>query len=221
MGRRFDILKRASCKKIFFSKENQYRINRCKQEQETEMKKMNYTFRDRRKNDNHPKDICSVTALSHALSCVGLEVDPDELYIKASSPGYLPWPKRLGAWIGQYITGKRLNQTWAVLKQLADEYLGESEGGTFKDYRLTIDEMVDYLEKGCPVLVGGKFTRNAHIICLAGYTEKHFIAADSRGDWMSQYRDHNGKDVMYPFHEISLVLHGKNKKYRALVICKK
>lgn len=175
-------------------------------------------YKNQRFNTYQPNATCNVTALANGLSCLGMAVDPDELYKRANSKGYITWSKKLGAWVGQYVKRKKLNQVWAVLEKLADDYLGSKDGGTFKDNWLTIADMIACIEAGHPVIVGGKFTHGGHIICITGRNAKGFIVDDSWGNWMTGYKNHNGNDCLYPYDKMRNVLTGKKGRYRALVL---
>ncbi len=171
-------------------------------------------------NRYQPNASCNVTALSNGFGCLGVDVSPDELYLRANSSGYVKWSKKLGSWIESYIKRDKLNQVWAVLEKLADEYLGHENGGTFKDNWLTFEDIVSAIDNDCPVLIGGKFTHGGHIVCVTGYNSLGFIVDDSWGNWSTGYKDKNGDNCLYHYDKIRKVMTGKNGKFRALVLSK-
>jgi uncharacterized protein YvpB len=184
-------------------------------------KRLTYKYRTQRDNKHEPYATCNVTALAMGLSCLGIEVDEDKLYEKANSSDIKAWAfKNIGSWTADYARANHLNQVWAVLEKLADDAIGNPAGATFKDNWLTIVQLVEHLDAGHPVLVGGLFTHGGHIICLVGYNSLGFICADPWGDWSEGYQNKNGENVLYFYDRIREVMAGKEGYYRALVLRK-
>jgi uncharacterized protein YvpB len=181
---------------------------------------LTYKYKSQRDNKYYPGTTCNVTSLAMGLSCLGLEVDEDELYLKANSTEYIIFAKKLGTWLNQYVLNKKLNQVWAILEKLADEYIGNEDGGTFKDNWLSFNNIEKELDQGHPVLISGQFTHGGHIVCVVGYNSTGLICADPWGDWTADYKNQNGKDVLYPYEKLRPILNGKDGYFRALVLKK-
>lgn len=180
-----------------------------------------YTYRTQRDNKHEPYATCNVTSLAMGLSCLGIEVDEDRLYKQANSPAMQEWAlKNVGSWVEKYSRANHLNQIWAVLEKLADDIIGDPDGGVFKDNWLTQQDIINFIDAGSPVLVGGLFTHGGHIICIVGYNSLGFICADPWGDWSHGYASTNGENVLYLYDRIREVMSGKDGYFRALVLRK-
>jgi len=170
--------------------------------------------------NNEAYTTCNVTSLVIGLSCLKINKQPMELFQQANSDKFISIAKKIGAWTDEYIKGKKLNQVWVVLEKLADEIIGKESGGTFGSEWLTLNDITDYLDKGCPVLVGGSFTHGGHIVCIVGYNDRGFIVADPWGNWESDYKNIDGDNCLYHYEKIRTVLSGNQKKgmYLGLVL---
>lgn len=183
-------------------------------------KRLKYKYRSQRDNKYSPTTTCNVTALAMALSCLGVEVSEDDLYLKANSKRYQRYALKIGNWIDKFIKRRKLNQVWKILEKLADEALGGKEKATFKSNWLTMSDIISRINIGQPVLISGSFTHGGHIVCVVGHNSIGLICADPWGDWNQKYKDHDGDGVLYLYDKLRPVLKGKNGKYRALVLRK-
>lgn len=163
---------------------------------------------------------CNVTALSTALSCVGIYIEPMELFRRSNSPKYISIARKVGAWTEEYIQKKKLNQVWIVLEKLADEIIGRESGATFGTEWMTFDGITDCIDQGKPVLIGGSFTHGGHIVCIVGYNGQGFVVSDPWGDWATGYTSQDGNGVLYLYDKIRDVMTGNRKtgKFLGLVI---
>lgn len=169
----------------------------------------------------HEKFItCNVTALSTALSCIGINIDPMELFKRANSPKFISIARKIGAWTEEYIRGKKLNQVWTVLEKLADEIIGRESGATFGAEWLTFKDITDFIDSGKPVLIGGSFTHGGHIVCVVGYNGQGFVVSDPWGNFETGYTDSDGNGVLYHYDKIRDIMAGNKKtgKYLGMVI---
>lgn len=181
---------------------------------------LKYKYRSQRDNKHEPYKTCNVTSLAMALSCVGIEVDEDELYEKANTEDMKKWAiTHIGKWTTMFANANRLNQVWGILEKLASDILDSRRGSAeFHENWLTFKDIINKIDKGYPVLVGGLFTHGGHIICIVGYNSLGFICADPWGDWAEGYQSINGENVLYEYDKIRQVLNGDNGNYLALVI---
>jgi len=187
----------------------------------TNEKILPHTYHSQRDNADDPSTpqveayvTCNVTSLSMALSCLGIEIPPMELFKRANSPEYVAYAQQIG--VAGFIKDKKLAQVWAILEKLANEHCHAQ----FKTDWLTLQAITDQIDAGNPIVVGGLFTHGGHIICIVGYNSLGFICTDPWGDWAHGYVNRNGDNVLYEYDKIRQVLSGNGSEFWSLVLKK-
>lgn len=139
-------------------------------------------------NANDPSGTCGVTSASMVLGFHGINVTPDQLYVRhgvaqGQSPGAL-----------------------ADLYRMYGLYAASTYTGTFAQVRA-------YLDAGLPVVVHGDFTASGHIVVVVGYDRDGFIVHDPSGRWDGALRGSyaartatNGRFVRYSLASLDRVI---------------
>lgn len=181
-------------------------------------KRLKFTHHEQMKNHHEPFASCNVTSLSTWLSCYGVNVSPDTLYERANSDHYKKLAIDNGIpWDDGYAKNNKLNQVGWVLETLADEYL-KTDKPQFRTDWLYMQDIIECIDNGNPVLLFGLFTHAGHIVCCVGYNSLGLIISDPWGDWSTGYTSKDGNGVLYMYENISKVLTGSNGKYWGLAI---
>lgn len=83
----------------------------------------------------------------------------------------------------------------------------------------TYDEIVKLVKEKVPVVVSGKFTAFGHFIAIKGITpdENYFWVDDSWGDYYTNYRSHNGHNLLYSVEIVRDLCWGDKKKHRTII----
>lgn len=130
--------------------------------------KLMVPYKSQRDNEENPDGACNVTCLAMCLDYLGakrrtgLGQFEDELY--------------------NYAVRNNLNRHDPHdLAVIVERY------GCRDDFRTnaTIEQVQDWLSDGKPAITHGYFTSFGHIVVLAGFDDKGFLAHDPYGEWTS------------------------------------
>jgi hypothetical protein len=187
----------------------------------------NAPYYSQRNNKKRPASACNVTSATQACAITDnkfwhpQEVQPEDYLMELLEsreawnllntifPGAIinPWnTSHCIAWAVNNAVGKRICRVETV----------------------TLREMLHHLILGGAVVVGGKFTRSGHFVCLVGFETsqdvydlnnaddiniseiQRIIIDDPWGDYTRNYQNHNGNDVFMPLDEFKKLIFGNN-----------
>ena len=143
-------------------------------------------------NRYEPYATCGVSSAAMLLSAHGINVTPDQLYIRF---------------------GKRKGQSPGGLASIYKAY-GLYATSTYTATRMDIKR---HLDSGRPVVVHGWMTGPGHIVTFIGYNEKGWIVNDPRGVWKGCYKcgfkaNLSGKGVVYSYKSLYGSVMGYDKQ---------
>lgn len=199
------------------------------------------TQRDNKFEPSSACNVTSLWMLLHEV-CIKLDIEDDDLikYLEDSYVGLVA-KKKCGSWVNSYVTRKELEQLWIMLEWLGNVILCYDEvsnkpptglpdlvkklgmvGGeelkyeppkqhiTFK-YR-TVGSIMEKIDEGHGVIIGGKTTPSGHYFIAIGYIKLNndnifLVVHDPWGDWTGAYKNHNGASRIYSFDSLSMILH--------------
>lgn len=101
----------------------------------------------------------------------------------------------------RWITG-RTSYWWLINKYGIEKWLwreGINGNAVFKDKNISFNNLTKLVDNGPVILQTKKMgsLHGGHIILAVGYTESHIIVADPYGNALTNYKDHNGENVLY------------------------
>lgn len=170
---------------------------------------------------------CGPTALAMALQYHKIpKVTPEAIldYLDTKIP--LTFAEKMFGKIPQ-VRNKNIEQIWRMLDYSCDYFIGgqaaadrNEKYGTFT--YATFDDIVKEIDKGRPVVVGGKFTNSGHYVLIIGYRQQeingvrnitHFYVNDSLGEWDAKrpYKNHNGEKSLFRKETLDRLLHNENR----------
>lgn len=192
---------------------------------------LNVPYLSQRKLDNkHKKDIpraCNVTCLAMVLQYYKYNITPEFLLDFLDERIPLSFAQKLFGNIPQ-VRNKNIEQLWRMLDFAADFIIGGLDAALrnekFGDFRYaTFDEIKDELDKGRPVITGGKFTNSGHYVVIIGYKSSiingreiltHFYVNDPWGEWFPDnrsYKNPNGEKILFKKETLDKLLHNLYK----------
>lgn len=164
-------------------------------------------YNSQRDNKHKPNSSCNVTSLQMMLSVIDPDVRDDELWEVCNSKEVKEWAvKNIGSWVRPYIKNNKLNQVYAVLAYAGNKVIGQTVCLAVSN--LDIKTITDQIDKGHPVLFGGKFTRSGHIVCAIGYNDHGLIVHDPWGNWNTRYKVKEGPNVLYSYYDLENLMSG-------------
>lgn len=180
-------------------------------------------WKSQRDNENVPGGTCNVTSLAMAFEWNGIEAKDDieqledELFdrlLDADAQAY--YKKNYASFANQGYNARNIH---GMLVWLAKDYGLEASFST----KASANDIRGYmLDNKQPVITTGLFTRNGHIVCIIGYTEKgNWIVHDPYGDWNTGYKSSTGNARLYDHEDMWQVLRGNELTKYAHFIRKK
>ncbi len=142
---------------------------------------LNVPYFGQRDNDFRPRATCNVTAMAMVMHYYGVRAQwgqlEDELY---------QWC------INNHGEDSHIENV--VLVKMARAYGFEANFATDR----TWTDIHNRLRQKQPVVVGGYFTADGHILTVIGFNSKGYIVNDPWGDAMTGYRSGYGRKLFYP-----------------------
>ncbi len=175
-------------------------------------------YHSQRNNALIPHSSCNATSMIMALKQAGAKLPEsrfpsnrqpeDVLTAFLQSDLAAEKSRRLAPWAYDRITGESITppheihcvMTWAV-----NHLMGRDIVSFREDWSL--DDLVKALDRGCGVVVSGKFPYQGgtidHVVSLAGYMKHQnridtLLIDDPYGDYQTGYRSHRGNDIPLP-----------------------
>jgi hypothetical protein len=186
-------------------------------------------YYSQRNNKKRPSSACNVTAATQACAITdNLFQHPAGEQPEDYLMGILETPE---AWelLNIKFPGARCNP-WNTSHCIAWAVNKASGRRICRVETVTLQEMLHHIIiTGGAVVVGGKFTKSGHFVCIVGLdTEqdiaeirtvddidlskiKNIIIDDPWGDYTKRYKDPNGNDVLIPLADFNHLIFGKNK----------
>lgn len=186
---------------------------------------LNTTYHTQRNNQLYPYSTCGTTILSEYLDFLGYNFLDDDVFKALNSPQMIDRANALiqkgDSYIKQLLNqGFRdearnftyLNNSMVMLCEVG-KYLTNYK----RDFALkygTIEQIKACLKEGFPVGIAGMFTQSGHYVLIVGFDcpSQCFIIDDPFGDWRTNYRNPDGKNVYYPLEKLIPILHKDGEK---------
>ncbi|NJR69624.1 MAG: C39 family peptidase [Synechococcales cyanobacterium CRU_2_2] len=147
----------------------------------TSQVEINVPYFSQRDNKFSPHTSCNVTALAMVMSYYGVQPKQGQL------------EDELYEWcLNNYGEGSQEENV--VLVRLAQAYGFNSTFATDRTWA----QIRDRLKQKQPVVIGGYFTAQGHLLTLIGYSEQGYLVNDPWGDALTGYRSAYGRNLSYP-----------------------
>lgn len=160
---------------------------------EIEVNYLAVPYRTQRDNDRYPSGTCNVTSYAMAMLYFG---------VKTIENSYRQFEDDLE----YYMSKNKLSRhTHDDLVKMARAHGLDTRFQTGK----TLDDIRENVRKGYVSIVSGKFTESGHIVVIIGLQGKDFIVHDPWGNYNTNYKDFNGKAVIYSEKTLTDVLINK------------
>jgi hypothetical protein len=138
-------------------------------------------YLSQRDNERYPLGTCNVTCYAMVMGFYG---------IKRKKDSFRQLEDELSKFLESFGRDRHVHDD---LVWMAEQY---GLDASFRTDR-TLDQIRAEIRSGHPVIVSTQLTSAGHIICLIGTQGEDFIVHDPFGNYLTKYKDPNGKALLY------------------------